>query len=63
MLKKDLSLAGDLTQDMCARTLECKSKEANRFKWVFIPTIKNDRVGFPAHKVKEVPTIKLPSHC
>ena len=47
---------------MCARTLECKSKETNWFKGVFIPPIKNNRAGFPAHKVKEVPTVRLPSH-
>ena len=49
----------DRTQDMCARTLECKSKEANRFKWVFIPPIKNNRAGFLAHKVKEIPIVRL----
>ena len=47
---------------MCARTLECKSKRADWFKWVFIPQIKNDRAGFPAYKVEEIPIIKSPSH-
>ena len=52
----------DRTQDMCTRTLECKSKEANWFKWVFIPPIKKKRAGFPAHKVKEISTVRLPSY-
>ena len=52
----------DRTKDMCARTLECKSEGAEWFTGVFIPPIKNDRVGFPAHKVKGLPTIRLPSH-
>ena len=47
---------------MCARTLECKSKGVDWFKWVFIPPIKNDHAGFPAHKVEEIPTIRSPSH-
>ena len=47
---------------MCARTLKCKSKEANWFKGAFIPPIKNNCAGFPAPKVKEVPNVRLPLH-
>ena len=48
---------------MCVRTIEYKSKGAEWFKGVFIPPIKNDRASFPTHKVKGLPTIRLPSHC
>ena len=47
---------------MCARTLECKSKEIDWFKWVFIPLIKITILVFPPIKAKEVPTVGLPSH-
>ena len=47
---------------MCVRTIEYKSEGAEWFKGVFIPPIKNDCAGFPAHKVKGLPTIRLPSH-
>ena len=49
-------------QGMCARTLECKSKETDWFKWVFIPLIKITTLIFPPIKAKEIPTIGLPSH-
>ena len=42
---------------MCARTLECKSKEIDWFKWVFIPLIKITILVFPPIKAKEVPTV------
>ena len=47
---------------MCARTLECKSKEIDWFKWVFIPLIKITILVFPPIKAKEVPTVGLLSH-
>ena len=48
---------------MCARTLYCKSKETDWFKWVFIPPIKITVRVFPPIKAKEIPTVGLPSHC
>ena len=42
---------------MCARALECKSKEIDWFKWVFIPPIKIITRVFPPIKVKEIPTV------
>ena len=63
MLKRDLSVVGSLTElRICAQELECKSKETNQFKWVFIPPIKSNCAGFPTYKVKEIPTVRLPSH-
>ena len=47
---------------MYARTLECKSKETNWFKWVFIPLIKITARIFPPIKAKEVPIVGSPSH-
>ena len=47
---------------MCARTLECKIKETDWFKWVFISPIKITVRVFPPIKAKEVPTFGLPSH-
>ena len=47
---------------MYARTLECKSKETDWFKWVFIPPIKITVRVFPPIKAKEVPIVGLPSH-
>ena len=44
---------------MCARTLECKSKETDLFKLVFIPPIKITAWIFPPIKAKEIPTIGL----
>ena len=52
----------DRTQDMCARTLQCKSKEIDWFKLVFIPPIKITVRVFPPIKVKEVSIVRLPSH-
>ena len=45
---------------MCARTLDCKSKETDRFKWVFIPPIKRTAPIFLPIKAKETPTVGLP---
>ena len=52
----------DWTQDMCARTLQCKSKEIDWFKLVFIAPIKITVRVFPPIKVKEVSIVRLPSH-
>ena len=49
-------------QGMCARTLECKSKETDWFKWVFIPPIKITARIFLPIKAREISTVGLPSH-
>ena len=47
---------------MCARNLECKSKETDWFKWVFIPPIKITALIFPPIKAREIPIVGLPSY-
>ena len=47
---------------MCARTLKCKSEETNQFQKLFIPPIKSNCTNFPAHKGKEISTVRFTSH-
>ena len=51
----------DWIQDMCARTLKCKSEGTNQFQKLFILPIESNCTNFRAHKGKEISTVRSPS--
>ena len=64
MLERDLSLDGSLTEPrVCApELLSAKVKRQINSKKSFILPIKSNCAGFPAHKGKEIYTVRLSSH-
>ena len=64
MLERDLSLVGSLTESrVCAlELLSAKVKRQISSKKSFILPIKSNCADFPAHRGKEISTVRLSLH-